>query len=264
MRLCSLASGSDGNCVYVGSENTAILIDAGISGKRIEEGLEKIGVKPGSIQAVMITHEHSDHIKGIGVLARKYNIPIYGTAETICSALKFGNIGKIPSDLLNQVVPDTSLQIGDLLIEPFSMSHDASNPVCYTVKAGDRKCGMATDLGCFDEYIIEKLSDSDILYLEANHDENMLMVGRYPYFLKQRILGSRGHLSNDTSARLVCELLNDKLKYILLAHLSKENNYAELAYETVRVEVEQHWCRESELPVIQVANRDIPSEILEV
>lgn len=264
MKLCSLASGSDGNCVFVGTDSTAVLIDAGISGRRIEEGLSQINVSPQSVSAIFMTHEHSDHIKGIGVLVRKYGIPVYGTAETICAALKLGNIGRIPAELIHSITPDNSLQIGDISIEPFSMSHDACNPVCYTFSSGGKKCGIATDLGCFNNYTVEKLADSDILYLEANHDENMLMVGSYPYYLKQRIMGDRGHLSNDSSARLACELLNDKLKYILLAHLSKENNYAELAYETMRVEVERHWRSVEHIPVIKVANRDIPSDVYEV
>jgi phosphoribosyl 1,2-cyclic phosphodiesterase len=172
------------------------------------------------------------------------------------------NIGRIAEELLHYVVPDKSFQINDITVEPFSTSHDASNPVCYTFQSDGHKVGMATDLGKYDDYIISKLSGSEILLLEANHDINMLMVGGYPYYLKQRILGDRGHLSNDYSAKLLCKLLHDKLKHITLAHLSKENNYEELAYETVRVELNQHMDDKTSGQILSVAKRDTASEML--
>ncbi|MDF2590070.1 MAG: beta-lactamase domain protein [Anaerocolumna sp.] len=262
MNLCSIASGSSGNCTFVGSEHTKLLIDVGISGKKIESGLSSIDVNPQDIQGILITHEHADHIAGLGVLARRYNTPIYGTAETINSILKMKSVGRIAEELLHYVVPDQAFQINDITVEPFSTSHDASNPVCYTFKADGHKIGMATDLGKFDDYIISKLTGSEILLLEANHDVNMLMVGGYPYYLKQRILGDRGHLSNDLSAKLICKLLHDKLKYITLAHLSKENNYEELAFETVRVELSNYITDATSQTMLSVAKRDMPSEML--
>lgn len=262
MNLCSIASGSSGNCTFVGSEHTKLLVDAGVSGKKIEYGLSSIDVSPDEIQGILITHEHADHICGLGVLTRRYHIPIYGTAETINSILKMKNVGRISEELLNYVVPDTSFQINDIKVEPFSTSHDASNPVCYTFQADGHKVGMATDLGKYDDYIISKLTGSEILLLEANHDVNMLMVGGYPYYLKQRILGDRGHLSNENSAKLICKLFHDKLKYITLAHLSKENNYEELAYETVRVELNQYMEDRNTEQLLSVAKRDMASEML--
>ncbi len=262
MNLCSIASGSSGNCTFVGSEHTKLLVDAGVSGKKIEYGLSSIDVSPDEIQGILITHEHADHICGLGVLTRRYHIPIYGTAETINSILKMKNVGRISEELLNYVVPDTSFQINDIKVEPFSTSHDASNPVCYTFQADGHKVGMATDLGKYDDYIISKLTGSEILLLEANHDVNMLMVGGYPYYLKQRILGDRGHLSNENSAKLICKLFHDKLKYITLAHLSKENNYEELAYETVRVELNQYMEDRNTEQLLSVAKRDMASELL--
>lgn len=261
MKLCSIASGSSGNCVYVGEDNTHILIDAGISGKRIEEGLARMGLSGSNLDAVFVTHEHSDHIQGLGILARKYQVPIFATKETLEAVIKSKNIGRIDESLLNFIKPDKSVKIGNIKMNPFSISHDASNPVCYTIECGEHKVGIATDLGMYDTYILNKLAGSEVLYIEANHDVNMLMVGKYPYSLKQRILGNRGHLSNDSTAKLICELQHEGLKQILLAHLSKENNYAELAYETVRVEVEQNW-RSKIFPRIMVANRDIPSELV--
>jgi phosphoribosyl 1,2-cyclic phosphodiesterase len=262
MDLCSIASGSSGNCTFVGSEHTKLLVDAGVSGKKIENGLNCIEVSPEDIQGILITHEHADHIQGLGVLARRYHTHIYGTAETINSILKMNSIGRISEELLHYVVPDQSFQINDITVEPFSTSHDASNPVCYTFASNGHKIGMATDLGKYDDYIISKLAGSEILFLEANHDVNMLMVGGYPYYLKQRILGDRGHLSNENSARLLCRLIHEKLRYITLAHLSKENNYEELAYETVKVELNQFMDDRTSDAVLSVAKRDMVSEML--
>lgn len=264
MNLCSIVSGSSGNCTFVGSKNTKLLIDAGLSCKKIENGLNSIDVHPEDIQGVLITHEHSDHISGLGTLSRRYNIPIYGTAETINSILKIKSVGRISEDLIHYVKPDIKFEINDITVEPFSTSHDAANPVCYTFQADGHKVGMATDLGKYDDYIISKLESSEILLLEANHDVNMLMVGSYPYYLKQRILGDRGHLCNEHSAKLVSRLFHDKLKFITLAHLSKENNYEELAYETVRLELNQLIDDNKAGKLLSVARRDIPSEMLSV
>lgn len=264
MNLCSIASGSSGNCIYVGDSDTNILIDAGISGKRVETGLVSIDVDPAKLSGILITHEHSDHISGLGVLARRYKAPIYATAETINAILKTKCIGKIPDGLLQIIEPDVDFYINDIKVEPFSISHDASNPVCYTFEQNGHKVGMATDLGKYDDYIISKLSGLEALLLEANHDINMLQVGAYPYYLKQRILGDRGHLSNENSGRLICEIMNDKLKHIFLGHLSQENNYAELAYETVKVEIEKGLEGFCDGLKLTVANREEPSELVTV
>ncbi|MBH1939756.1 MBL fold metallo-hydrolase [Mobilitalea sibirica] len=261
MKLCSIASGSSGNCIYVGSEQTNLLVDAGISAKRIENGLNGIDIMPDTIQGILITHEHSDHVSGLGILARRYHIPIYATGETIKALKRIKSLGNISEDLYCPVEPNKTFEINDISIEPFATSHDASDPVCYTMQASGYKVGIATDLGMYDDYIVSKLSDSDLLMVEANHDVNMLMVGKYPYYLKQRILGNRGHLSNDTSADLISKLMNYKLKHILLAHLSKENNYEELAYETVCCELTNRGCDFASLH-LSVAHRERPSEMV--
>ena len=237
MRLVSIASGSSGNCIYVGSEHSHILVDAGISNKRIEQGLNEIGLKGSELDGVVITHEHSDHIKGLGVLARKHHVPIYGTKETLEEVAANTKLGEYPKELLHPVLPDADFQIGDLTLEPFSIHHDAANPVAYRVSHESKSVAVATDMGHFDQYIIDHLQGLDALLLEANHDVNMLETGPYPYYLKRRILGDHGHLSNENAGRLLNYILNDKLKHILLGHLSKENNYARLAYETVKLEV---------------------------
>jgi phosphoribosyl 1,2-cyclic phosphodiesterase len=261
MKLCSIASGSSGNCIYVGSNNTNLLVDAGISAKRIENGLNGIDIMPDTIQGILITHEHSDHVSGLGILARKYHIPIYATYETAKSIQKIKSLGDIPDELFQFIQPNETFQINDIKVEPFSTSHDASNPVCYTMQSEGQKIGIATDLGKYDDYIISKLEASELLFIEANHDVNMLMVGKYPYYLKQRILGDRGHLSNETSADLISKLISPRLQYIWLAHLSKENNYEELAYETVCCELMSRGCNFSAKNV-SVAHRDQPSQMI--
>lgn len=263
MNLCSIASGSSGNCIYIGNQNTNLLVDVGISGKRIETGLASIEVDPAKLDGILITHEHSDHISGLGVMARRYKAPIYGTVETINAILKINNIGRIPEELFHFIEPDQSFDINDIKVNPFSISHDACNPVCYTFESEGHKAGVATDLGTYNDYVVRHLMGSEVLLLEANHDIRMLEVGAYPYYLKKRILGDRGHLSNDNSGKLLCKLLDSDLKRIFLGHLSKENNYPDLAYETVRVEIEQYGHIAKDI-IISVAKRDEPSDFVTI
>ncbi len=237
MRLCSIASGSSGNCIYIGSEATHLLVDVGISGKRTESGLNELKLTGRDIDGILVTHEHSDHIQGLGVLARKYGIPIYATAGTIAALKKCSSLGKLDEDLYCEIKEDTKFTIKDLTVNPMRISHDAAQPVGYRVSYGQKKVAICTDLGVYNDYTVECLKGMDALLLEANHDVNMLQVGPYPYPLKQRILGDRGHLSNENSGRLLCRILHDKLQTVLLGHLSKENNLPELAYESVRMEI---------------------------
>lgn len=237
LELCSIASGSSGNCICVGSDHTHILIDAGISGKRIENGLNEFDLKAGEMQGILVTHEHIDHIAGLGVLARRYGIPIFATEKTIEAISHSKSVGKIDEDLFQVVKPGKRFSIGELIINPISISHDAADPVAYKVINGDKSLAVVTDLGNYNQAIVDELQGLDALLLEANHDIKMLQMGSYPYPLKQRILGDRGHLSNERSGQLLCELLHDHFGTVLLGHLSKENNYEKLAYEAVRLEV---------------------------
>lgn len=261
MKLCSIASGSSGNCIFVGSEKTNLLVDAGISAKRIENGLNKIDINPDTLQGILVTHEHSDHVSGLGVMARRYHIPIYATYETSMALRRIKSLGEVSDELFNYVEPDKAFMINDISVEPFSTSHDAVAPVCYTMQIENEKIGIATDLGKYDDYIISKLINSDLLMIEANHDINMLMVGKYPYYLKQRILGERGHLSNDSSADLISKLIDKKKQHIVLAHLSRENNYEELAYETVLCELTRLGIGSSDFK-LTVAQREAPSDMV--
>lgn len=246
MRLCSIASGSSGNCIYVGSDTTHLLVDVGISGKRTEAGLKELDLSMRDIDGIFITHEHADHIAGLGVLVRKYEIPIYATKGTI-NAIKNSNaVGELPDELFCPISADAKIVIKDLVCNPMRISHDAAEPVAYRIQHGKKRVGIITDLGNYNDYTVESLKGMDALLLEANHDVNMLQVGPYPYYLKQRILGDRGHLSNERAGQLLCSLLHDKLQSVMLGHLSKENNLPELAYEAVRVEVTMTKLKEKE------------------
>jgi len=237
MRLCSIASGSSGNCIYVGSDTTHLLVDVGISGKRIESGLKELELSGSDVDGILITHEHSDHIAGLGVLARKYGIPIYGSKGTIAALREIPGLGNVDDELFAELEADRKKVIKDLTISPMRISHDAGEPLAYRVSYGTRKVAVCTDLGVYNDYTVECLKGLDALVLEANHDVNMLQVGPYPYYLKQRILGERGHLSNENAGRLLSRILHDNMKAISLGHLSKENNLPELAYEAVRMEI---------------------------
>ena len=265
MKFCSIASGSSGNCIYAGSSETSVLIDAGISGKRIEQGLNSIEQSTLDINGILVTHEHSDHIKGLGVLARRYGIPVYGTKGTLDALKEMTSIGKLPETLLHTVKADDPFSIGDLEIHPFTISHDAAEPVGYRISHNGRCCAVATDMGCYDEYMVKELTGLDVLLLESNHDVHMLEAGRYPYYLKRRILGERGHLSNETAGRLLSRVLHDGIREIYLGHLSQENNIPELAYETVRLEIDQSDTEYQAKDFnISVARRDRMSEIITI
>lgn len=263
MELCSIASGSSGNCIFVGTDHTGVLVDAGISGKKVEAGLRSLDRSPTEMDGILITHEHSDHIKGLGVLARRYRLPIYATAGTINAMNTISSLGKMPEGLFHEIRADEDFQIQDMTVKPFSIAHDAAEPVGYRFECGNKSVGIATDLGHYDEYIVGNLQGLDALLLEANHDVHMLQVGGYPYYLKQRILGESGHLSNENAGRLLCRLLHDNLKAVLLGHLSKENNYEKLAYETVCSEVTMgdnpYQSNDFE---IRVAHRETASELI--
>jgi phosphoribosyl 1,2-cyclic phosphodiesterase len=249
----------------VGSDDCHVLIDAGISGKRIEQGLNAINLKTSEMQGILITHEHADHIAGLGVIARKYGIPMYATAGTIEAIKQTKSVGKIDESLFREITPEVDFVIGDLTVEPIHISHDAADPVAYKLKQAGKSMAVITDLGTFDERLLHQIEGLDVLMLEANHDVNMLQVGRYPYPLKQRILGDRGHLSNERSGQLLGRVLHDNFKTVILGHLSQENNYPGLAYETVRVEVTMgdNPYKGDDFPMY-VAKRDQPSEIVRV
>lgn len=263
MRLCSIASGSSGNCIYVGDDYTHLLVDTGISKKKVEQGLLELDVKGEELDGILITHEHIDHIQGLGVFSRRYGIPVFATRGTIEGIKKCSSLGKLPEGILHEIKVDKRFRLGSLNICPFAISHDAREPSGYRIEGSKESVAVATDLGTYDSYIVKNLKNLDGIVLEANHDIHMLEVGPYPYPLKQRVMGAMGHLSNELSGRLLCDILHDGLKAVVLGHLSKENNYAELAYETVKLEVSlgDNPYRGEDIPII-VAKRDTVSDII--
>lgn len=237
MDLLSIASGSSGNCIYVGDDEASILVDTGISLKRIEQGLNSIEHTARDISAILITHEHMDHVKGLGVISRKYEIPIYTTEATFDAIKKINALDEIDEELFCPIKPDEEFYIQNIKVEAHSIWHDAADPVCYSFMEDGKKISIATDFGDYNDYMVESLKDSDALLIESNHDIHMLEAGPYPYDLKRRILGKNGHLSNEAAGKLIGRLLNNHIKTIMLGHLSRENNFAELAYETVKLEL---------------------------
>lgn len=237
MRICSIASGSSGNCIYIGTDATHLLVDAGISGKKTEAGLNTLGLTMRDVDGILLTHEHIDHVNGLGVLARRYGIPIYATQGTLLGVSMMKSLGEIDSSLFFEVRRGERFRIKDVDIQGIAISHDAIEPCAYRFESEGKKAAIMTDLGKYDEAIIDAISGLDALLLEANHDIRMLEAGPYPYQTKLRIMGDRGHLCNEASGQLLSKVLHDQVKEIMLMHLSKENNYPELAYETVRLEI---------------------------
>lgn len=229
--FCPLASGSSGNCTFIGTEYTKVLIDTGLSGVKVENALQSIGVDARDLSAIFITHEHSDHVGGAGVLSRRYNLPIYATEGTWNGMA--AAIGKIGYSNRNILYDDQFVIINELCVKPFEIPHDANEPVGYNVTCGDIKMSVATDIGHITNTVRQSIVDSDILLLEANHDIEMLQKGPYPYPLKRRILGDNGHLANIAAGNLIAQIISDKMRHIYLGHLSEENNTPELAYKTV-------------------------------
>lgn len=250
IKFCSLSSGSSGNSLYISTERTSILIDAGLSGKSIEKLLKEAGASPNSIHAILVTHDHNDHIKGVGVLSRRHNIPIY--ANTLTWEAMENKIGEISIKNVKEFCTGEAFSIGDLYIKPYSISHDAADPVGFTFSKNRVKVAIANDLGCVTQDVIEEIKDSDFLMLESNHDLEMLKVGRYPWHLKRRIMGDKGHLSNEEAGITLVKLAERKVKRVLLGHLSMENNYPLLALETVK-----GILTESEVEVGRVMNIDL-------
>lgn len=265
MKMMTIASGSSGNCTYIGSEHTGILVDVGISKKKISEALQKEARSFSDINGIVITHEHIDHIRGLGVISRAYGIPIYATEATLEEIKYQTSLGTLDYELFHSIKPDEPFVIGDVTVQAHSTWHDAADPVCYSLMCEGKKISIATDMGGYDGYMIQALKDSDALLIEANHDVRMLQAGPYPYSTKQRILSSYGHLCNEAGGRLIRELLNEHIKTIYLGHLSKENNMPELAYAAVAAELEGNpYTTDVRDFHLQVAKREEPGMLHDI
>ncbi|ATD56103.1 MBL fold metallo-hydrolase [Clostridium chauvoei] len=262
MKFCSLYSGSSGNSIFIASEEARILIDAGLPGKKIDEALKKIGEDPKAIDGIFITHEHSDHIKGVGVVSRKYDIPIYANANT-WTAME-NNIGKIKEHNIKIIDRRSTIEIKDLDIKSFNIPHDAIAPCGYTIHSKGKNVSVATDFGIYTQEIKDNIKDSDVILLESNHDVSMLKFGPYPYSLKRRILSEVGHLSNEDCGRAIVDLLSHKPgKNIILGHLSGTNNHPDLAFETVLSVLNGNNIIQGEDIKLSMASRHEPSNIIE-
>lgn len=226
--IFSLLSGSSGNATLISEGKNLILLDAGASGKKLLQAIEALGFSCSDICAILLTHEHSDHISGAGVMSRRFDIPIYTSKETFGAI----NIGPIKEDNINFLTPGEDFYIGDIGVHSFSISHDAKNPLGYSFELSDGKFSSLTDTGVITQEIYDSVKDSKYILLEANHDVEMLKFGNYPYHLKQRILSKTGHLSNNTTAAMAKKMLENGAERIMLGHLSVENNTPEIAYKT--------------------------------
>lgn len=258
-RFCSLFSSSSGNCTYLGSADGGVLIDAGVSAKQISLGLNGIGVDEKSINAIFITHEHSDHVKGLRVFASKHNIPVYATPGTLRELEKLGIInGKFPVAEI-----DSEISCCDLLVKPFHTSHDVAESCGYSVTTSDdRKLCIATDTGIVTGEMREALTGSDLVLIESNHDVGMLRNGDYPYMLKRRILSDKGHLSNLACSEFITELIESGTTHFTLGHLSKENNIPALAYRTSQSALECIGAVENRDYILKVAGNGTPEMVV--
>jgi len=232
LRFCTLASGSSGNAAFVGSERTSLLVDAGLSGKEVTKRLEQNGIEASELTGILVTHEHKDHIKGVGVLSRRFDLPVFATEGTWQGMEQ--EIGEIAEHNKKHLELGECREIGDIKVEVLATSHDALEPAAFAFHHHKASLGMATDTGKITPSIRKNVVGCNALILEANHDAKMLRQGPYPFYLKKRIASVVGHLSNQMSGEALAEFISSKTHKVLLAHLSAENNHPSLALETVK------------------------------
>ncbi len=256
-KYCSLYSGSSGNSFFVQSDTTNLIIDAGVSLKKIDTALEKININGENINAILVTHDHIDHTKSIASLSKKYNIPVYANKKTWSAIPNIAT--KIPDNLKKIFNISETFSIGDIKILPFHTPHDAADPCGFNLYNSNKKISIATDIGYISEELLNYLKDSSGILLESNYDPEILKYSSYPYVLKQRILSNTGHLSNLSAAKTLVKLYNSGLEKALLVHLSKENNFPELVYQTIKNETLN--CKNLSF---DIAPRDNPSDFFEV
>ena len=260
LNFCSLYSGSSGNSLFVETPNTKILIDAGVSCKKIETALNDININPSSLDGILVTHEHIDHVQALGTLSKKYDLPVFVNQETLDAMPKQRD--KISDKNIKLFNVNDNFEIGDLKIHSFSIPHDAANPCGFSLYKDDKKISIATDIGHMTNSILKNLEESLFVLLEANYDPEILRCTSYPFSLKSRIAGPTGHLSNEIAGKTISYLLQSGLKNAMLGHLSKESNFPELAYQTVVDELISN-NNENKLS-LSVASRDNHSKIIEV
>ena len=259
-RYCPLFSGSSGNCTYIGTPDSGILIDAGVSARRIETALAERGIDPRSIAAIFVTHEHSDHVCGLPILLKRYQYPVFASAGTL-DALLSG--GKMPVNNCYAQIDEEGLEAGDMWIKAFRTSHDSRESLGFRVECPDgRQVAVATDTGVMTDTVRHALTGCDLVHIESNHDIRMLENGPYPYYLKRRILAKTGHLSNEACAMELPGLAQKGTTRFFLAHLSKENNYPELAFATAQSTLQEEGMVENRDYILKVAPRDATEPVV--
>lgn len=259
--FCSLYSGSSGNSLFIETKNTKLLVDAGVSSKKIETALNDINIDPKSLDGVLITHEHTDHVQGLGTLSKKFDLPVFVNQETLDAMPKQRD--KISDKNIKTFKISDKFEIGDLKIKPFSIPHDAANPCGFSIWKDNKKISIATDIGHMTNPILKSLEESLFIMLEANYDPEILRCSSYPFTLKSRIAGPIGHLPNEMAGKTISHLLKSGLKNAMLGHLSKESNFPELAYQTVVDELISNNYNENTIN-LSVASRDNHSKIITI
>ncbi len=255
MKVCVLGSGSKGNCTLVESGENRVLIDAGFSGKEIEKRLALVGRRAESLKAILVTHEHNDHVAGAGVLSRRYQIPVYINHDTFEAALK--KLGKVKR--VRSFTTGEAFGVGDLTVHPFAVSHDTADPVGFVLGNGGCSVGYCTDTGRLTRLMSHHLSRCSALVLESNHDPHLLRTGPYPLPLQQRISSSTGHLSNKEAMDFAAELAENNLQQLIFAHLSETNNDLELVMKQAQEKLQKHRNLE-----VHFARQHVPTPLISV
>lgn len=258
VKTCALRSGSSGNSIFVRAGATRLLVDAGVTAKTIDLALHEIGENANALDGILVTHEHSDHIAGIGVMMRRHKVPVYAN-EATWQAMWAG-LGKVDESLVRILKTGHESVIGDLSLKSFTTPHDAAASVGYRIETPRGAVSVFTDVGSLQEHLLEAVSGSKIIYIEANYDHAMLMGGIYPAMLKQRIASHHGHLSNDDCADAVCRLLEAGTSQFVLSHISKDNNFPELALQTVNARLLAAGARPGHDLIVSAAHRYAVSE----
>lgn len=254
MKIASIASGSNGNCYYLENDDDAVLIDAGISARQIAARMANLGLSMSKVRGVFISHEHTDHVRGVDVLSRKYSVPVFMTQKTYS---KYGRA--ITDSLLNFFLPGTQIKFGNILVHPFLKSHDAAEPCSFSVSSKGRRVAVMTDIGLKCSNVISHINRADAVFLESNYDDLMLKAGPYPEFLKARISSDFGHLSNTQAALIALEHASSRLRHVFLSHLSENNNTPELAVRTFTSAIRQ---RSDLNPELIIASRHKESRLV--
>ena len=261
MKICTIASGSGGNCVYVSAGGTHVLIDAGVSCRRISAALKTLGLDLSDLSGVFITHEHADHVAGLTTMMKNHSIPLYATAPTLELLRQ-----KLPRarGAFVPVTPGERTDVGAMAVTPFATSHDAAASVGYAIAAGGRRMALATDLGFVSEEVCRGVAGADLLICETNHDVDWLRSGPYPYYLQRRILGDQGHLSNETGAELAAWAAAQGTRILILAHLSRENNTPARARQAVELRLRAYGLEPGRDVTVTVAGPDEPGPVFEL